>query len=192
MKAGAKLDYETTKTYALQVTVKDLNGAGLSANRTITINVTDVIDLVNGTRGKDVLTGGSGADRLNGSYGNDVLTGGAGTDFFVFDSRLGSSKTDRKVNFDKVADFSVKDDTIWLDNTIFKKLGKGTQASPGKLNKGFFVVGEKAKDKNDYLVYNKKTGVLSYDADGAGKGQAVEFAEFSKKPGLQSTDFFII
>ncbi|WP_281433010.1 cadherin domain-containing protein [Microvirga terrestris] len=192
IKAGAKLDYETTKTYALQVTVKDLNGAGLSANRTITINVTDVIDLVNGTRGKDVLTGGSGADRLNGSYGNDVLTGGAGTDFFVFDSRLGSSKTDRKVNFDKVADFSVKDDTIWLDNTIFKKLGKGTQASPGKLNKGFFVVGEKAKDKNDYLVYNKKTGVLSYDADGAGKGQAVEFAEFSKKPGLQSTDFFII
>jgi Ca2+-binding RTX toxin-like protein len=192
VKAGAKLDFETTKTHALQVTVKDLNGAGLSATRTISINVTDVIDVVNGTSGKDVLTGASGADRLNGFSGNDTLTGGAGKDFFIFDSKLGSSKTDRKVNFDRITDFSVKDDTIWLDNKVFKKLGKGTEANPGKLNKGFFVVGDKAKDENDYLVYNKKTGVLSYDADGSGKGQALEFAQFSKNPGLKSTDFFIV
>ncbi len=192
VKAGARLDYETTKTYALQVTVKDLNGAGLSATRTITVNVTDVVDVVNGTSGKNVLVGASGADRVNGLYGNDTLTGGGGTDVFIFDSKLGSFKTDRKVNFDKITDFSVRDDTIWLDNKIFKKLGKGTEANPGKLNKSFFVVGDKAKDKDDTLIYNKKTGVLSYDADGSGKGQAVEFAQFSKNPALKSTDFLII
>jgi hypothetical protein len=192
IKAGARLDYETAKTYTLQVTVKDLDGTGLSAAKAITINVTDVIDVVNGTSGKDVLVGASGTDRLNGFSGNDTLTGGTGKDFFIFNSKLGSSKTDRKVNFDKITDFSVKDDTVWLDNKVFKKLGAGSEARPGKLNKNFFVVGDKAKDKNDYLVYNKKTGVLSYDADGVGRGQALEFAQFSKKPALKITDFFII
>lgn len=193
VKAGTKLDYEMTKTYSVEVTVKDLNGTGMSsAAKTITINVSDIVDVVNGTSGKNVLKGASGVDRLNGLYGNDTLTGGAGTDFFIFDSKLGSSKTDRTVNFDKITDFSAEDDTIWLDNKVFKKLGAGSEARPGKLSKSFFVVGDKAKDKNDYLVYNKKAGVLSYDADGSGKGQAVEFAQLSKNPTLKNTDFFII
>jgi Ca2+-binding RTX toxin-like protein len=110
---------------------------------------------------------------------------------FVFNARLGTSKTDRKVNFDKIADFNVKDDTIWLDNAIFKKLGKGSEIKPGKLNKSYFESGQ-ADDRNDYLLYNKKTGILSYDADGSGAKAAVEFAQLGKNLKLTYKDFFIV
>ncbi|MBO1911615.1 hypothetical protein J4G37_43345, partial [Microvirga sp. 3-52] len=83
-------------------------------------------DWLYGEAGRDRLSGESGQDRLYGGADNDWLSGGSGSDVFVFDARLGTSKTDRKVNFDKIADFNVKDDTIWLDNAIFKKLGKGS------------------------------------------------------------------
>ena len=36
------------------------------------------------------------------------------------------------------------------------------------LEKDFFVVGAKAKDKNDYVIYDKAKGILYYDADGSG------------------------
>ncbi|MGO4574274.1 calcium-binding protein, partial [Microvirga sp. 2TAF3] len=58
--------------------------------------------------------------------------------------------------------------------------------------KGFFTIGDKAKDKDDYLIYNKKTGVLSYDADGSGKGTAVEIAKLSKNLKMTAADFFVI
>jgi hypothetical protein len=67
------------------------------------------------------------------------------------------------VNFDTVSDFLVRDDSFRLDNAIFKKLGKD-----GKLKKDFFTNSGQAKDKNDYIIYDKKTGILSYDADGRG------------------------
>jgi 16S rRNA U516 pseudouridylate synthase RsuA-like enzyme len=76
---------------------------------------------------------------------------------------------------------------------VFKKLGtKGSAQKPVKLDKKFFTVGDKAKDKDDYVIYNKKTGVLSYDADGSGKGQAVEFALLKNKASLKYDDFFVI
>jgi len=149
------------------------------------------INIVRGTKGKDVLKGTAGQDQLHGDYGNDTLTGGAGKDVFVFNSKLGTSKTDRKVNFDTIKDFSVLDDTLWLDNKYMAKLGKGTEAIPGKLNRKFFAL-DKAKDKNDYLIYNRKTGVLSYDKDGSGAAEAVEFAKLAPKLKLTADDFMII
>ena len=148
-------------------------------------------DRLYGEGGRDRLSGESGQDWLFGGADNDWLSGGAGGDAFVFDTRLGTHKTDRKVAFDKIADFNVKDDTIWLDNAVFKKLGKGTELSPGKLNKAYFEIGP-ADDRNDYLLYNKKTGILSYDADGSGAKAAIEFAQLSKNLKLTYKDFLII
>jgi Ca2+-binding RTX toxin-like protein len=140
----------------------------------------------------NVIIGGNGKDKLAGMGGNDILTGGLGKDAFMFNTKLGTSKTDRKVNFDTLNDFSTKDDSLYLDNAIFKKLGKkGSEQKPVKLDKKFFAL-DKAKDKDDYVIYNKKTGVLSYDADGSGKGQAVEFALLKNKATLKYDDFFVI
>ena len=140
-----------------------------------------------GNTGKNTLRAGAGNDVIDGGYGNDRLYGSTGKDAFVFTTKLGTSTTDRTVNLDTIGDFLVKDDTLQLDNAVFKKIGKA-----GKLNKAYFTIGEQAKDKNDYIIYNKKTGILSYDADGSGSGKAVEFAKLAKNLKLTSADFFTI
>ncbi|WP_198599123.1 hypothetical protein, partial [Escherichia coli] len=82
----------------------------------------------------------------------------------------------------------VKSDRIHLDNAIFTKLVSGTGSKPAQLKKEFFVFGSRAQDKNDYIVFNKKTGVLSYDADGSGSKAAVEFAQVTKGLALTHKD----
>lgn len=148
---------------------------------------------IKGTTGKNTLKGSLGNDKLYGGYGNDKLTGGYGKDVFVFNSKLGTATTDRSVNLDTITDFNAADDTLWLDNAIFKKLGSGSASAPGKLKKGFFKISTKAGDKNDFILYNKSTGYLSYDADGSGsKYKPVEFAKIAKNLKLTHDDFRII
>ena len=53
-------------------------------------------------------------------------------------------------------------------------------------------VGTKADDRDDYLIYNKKTGVLYYDADGSGSAKQVEIAKLSKNLKMNEKDFFVI
>jgi hypothetical protein len=141
-----------------------------------------------GTARADTLIGTAGDDRLLGRRGKDVLTGGQGQDAFVFDTAPNKQRT----NLDKVTDFSVRDDSIWLDNKVFKSLGKrGSDASPQKLKKAFFAF-DKAKDGNDYVLYDPKSGKLRYDADGYGPQAAVEIAVFGGKPKIKASDLFII
>ncbi len=135
-----------------------------------------------GAAGSDRLDGGQGHDRLVGGLGRDTLTGGTGKDIFRFDTRPA------KDNVDTITDFNVKDDTIELENAIFAKLKK-----TGVLAKTFLAVNAagKAMDKDDYLVYSKKTGLLSYDPDGSGKAAAVEIAYLSKNLPITEKDFLI-
>ncbi len=144
-------------------------------------------DVLDGWSGNDKLYGGASGDILNGGAGKDLLYGQTGHDVFVFDT-----KPNKTTNLDRIADFNVKYDTIWLDNAVFTKLGKGTEAKPGKMNKFYFVTGDRAKDRNDHLVYDKKTGILSYDSDGSGTKQAVAFAQLAKNLKLTYDDFRII
>jgi Ca2+-binding RTX toxin-like protein len=169
------------------VQVEDKLGA--KSTKSFTIDVADVTkETVTGGTDSDTIKGGSGADKLKGGLGKDILTGGKGKDAFVFDT-----KPNKTSNLDKITDFNVKDDGIWLENKVFTKLGKkGSESNPALLNKDFFVKGSKAKDKNDYVVYDNKKGVLYYDADGSGKGKAVEIATISKNLDLTNKDFFVI
>lgn len=190
-----KLDYEQAQFHTIKVLVKD--AAGATHEKVFTISVADVhseslmgnaySDVIKGGQHRDVFNGAGGDDILWGGHGHDLLTGGTGKDIFVFDTR-GSKRS----NSDKIADFKVLDDTIWLDNAVFTKLGNGSQSNLGKLKKAFFAIGNKAKDGNDYLIYNKETGKLYYDADGSGSRAATEFARLKKGLKMTEKDFFVI
>jgi Ca2+-binding RTX toxin-like protein len=139
-----------------------------------------------GTKRADRLMGGDGNDTLYGKAGKDVLTGGLGKDAFVFDTR-----PNKKTNLDRITDYSVADDTIWLENKVFTKLGKAAKAV--KLNKKFFAF-DKAKQADDHIVYVKKTGALLYDQDGSGTAHAaVQIATLTKNlKGFSAAEFFVV
>jgi Ca2+-binding RTX toxin-like protein len=137
-------------------------------------------DTLKGDAGANIIDGGQGADRLYGRAGLDTLIGGGGADTFVFDSAFGAS------NIDRIADFSVADDTIHVDNAVFKTLNGGA------LSQGAFYAGTAAHDADDRIVYDARTGALFYDADGNGGGAAVQFATVSPGLALTQADFYVV
>lgn len=132
-----------------------------------------------GSIGKDTLSGGNGNDKVYGGAGKDTLTGGGGKDQFIFDTKPGTT------NIDTVTDFSVTDDRLLLDHDIFVRLPVGA------LKASAFVIGTKAADAGDRIVYNAKTGDLFYDADGSGTGAAAQIAELDAHLKLTAGDFLI-
>ncbi|MBX3428475.1 MAG: M10 family metallopeptidase C-terminal domain-containing protein [Hyphomonadaceae bacterium] len=136
-------------------------------------------DVLNGRAGDDVLSGGSGDDQLDGGVGNDTLNGGDGADAFVFASLPAGD------NVDTIGDFSVADDSIWLDGTIF-----GLPA--GVLDASAFLIGAAATDAAHRIIYDDTTGALFYDADGSGADAAVQIANLAVGLALTNSDFIII
>ncbi|NIX76753.1 M10 family metallopeptidase [Microvirga terricola] len=183
-------------TIAHGVTIENAYGSRLGDDLLTGNDVANILrgysgdDILRGLGGNDLLQGGSGEDRLLGYDGNDtlwggsgcdVMAGGAGRDVFVF-----NTKPSVFYNRDKISDFNVKGDTIWLDKAIFKAL------KAGKLAKSAFWIGDKAHDSNDRIIYDNKKGVLFYDADGTGLGAPVQFAVLSKHLKMTAADFFVI
>ncbi|MEE1656494.1 VCBS domain-containing protein [Microvirga sp. CF3062] len=213
---GVLFDFEQAQQHSVTIEVSD--GRGGASRQTFAINVSDLAvetmafgsasplnDVIKGSNTgnfKDTFYGGAGDDKLWGGYGNDTLWGGTGKDKFVFDGKLGTSSTDRRVNFDTIKDYSVKDDSIWLENTLFKSnktlyaaIKSGTEARPKALASKFFTVNDKAKDSDDYFVYDAKKRVLYYDADGSGSKAAIEMATFTNNTALKNfkvTELFFI
>ncbi|MFC5068089.1 polysaccharide lyase family 7 protein [Flaviflagellibacter deserti] len=148
---------------------------------TKTFDGTSKADTISGKDSNDLIRGAGGDDKLYGKQGNDVLTGGAGKDYFTFDTKANS-----KTNVDMITDFNVKDDTIRMNDTAFGKL------KSGNLSSSQFVYGSEAVDKNDYVIYNEKTGALFYDEDGSGSKAAVQFATVQNHAHLTASDFLII
>jgi len=134
----------------------------------------------------NTITGNEGDNKLSGGFGNDILKGGSGKDTFIFNSAL-----DKSTNVDSILDFSTKFDSIWLDNAVFTKVGRGSAAGV-KFKADMFVEGTRAKDREDRLVYDKKTGLLYYDQDGTGSKSQVKIATIINKTTLKFDDFFVI
>ncbi|QFU16623.1 cadherin domain-containing protein [Microvirga thermotolerans] len=191
---GSKLDYEAAASHQIKVEVKD--AGGLTFEKTLTIAVhnavdtfigtarndklagTESMDFLYGAAGNDKLYGLGGDDVLNGGAGKDMLYGGAGKDTFLFDSPV------KKGQFDQVMDFNSADDTLQFSLSAIRSFKiKGLKA--GKLNKKFFTVGDHAKDKNDFVYYNKKNGFVYLDGDGSGAHKGIEILKL--KPGLKLT-----
>jgi Ca2+-binding RTX toxin-like protein len=137
-------------------------------------------DTLYGRAGNDTLSGGDGDDLLFGGLGKDILTGGAGADQFIFDTKLGTL-----TNTDRITDFTPNEDKIALDATIFAAL-----AAIGVVGDGNLVLGSRALDEDDYILY--AGGKLAYDSDGSGSTQAVEFGTLVGVPAISASDFMLL
>ncbi|MBK1642360.1 hypothetical protein CKO12_10815 [Chromatium okenii] len=168
-----------TKAVTVNLTTSAAQKTGGSGSDRLT-----AIENLTGSNNADTLSGNSGANVLAGGGGNDKLTGGAGIDTFRFDSALKAS------NVDTITDFNIKDDTIQLENAIFKKL-----LTVGALSKTTSFVANTAgaaKDANDFIIHDTDSGALFYDADGSGAGAAVQFAIVTVGVALTAADFVVV
>jgi Ca2+-binding RTX toxin-like protein len=131
----------------------------------------------------NTIRGGNGNDVLNGGSGSDTLWGALGRDSFCFVTALGAN------NVDRIMDFSSVDDTIRLENAIFKSFGRTT----GTLSASAFNVGPAASDATDRIIYDPNSGSLYYDPDGTGAAAQAQFATLVGATGtLTNADFLII
>jgi Ca2+-binding RTX toxin-like protein len=128
----------------------------------------------------DVLKGGRGGDRLDGGTGSDLLNGGAGRDTFIFTTAPDAGSVD------VIQGFSSDDDTIRLDHTFFAGL------AAGPLDADAFHIGSAAEDAEDRIIYDRKTGLIAFDADGAGGIDAIAFARIANLAAVRSGDFDIV
>jgi serralysin len=175
--SGTETVYAST-TYALgsSARIEILSAVDVASRKPINLTGSSFSNTINGNAGSNV---------LNGKGGNDVLTGGAGRDSFVFDTKLNS-----RANVDQLPDFAVRDDTIRLENSVFRGIEK-----PGYLASSAFRVtttSKLARDADDRIIYNEKTGYLYYDPDGIGGTGAVKFAQLDQGLKVKASDFYIV
>ncbi|KQP65240.1 hypothetical protein ASF41_22040 [Methylobacterium sp. Leaf111] len=128
----------------------------------------------------NTLVGNVSANVLDGKEGNDILTGGDGRDTFAFTTALGAS------NIDRITDFTVGADTIRLSASVFSALASGDLDASA-----FKDLSTGAIDGDDRILYDHRTGALSYDADGSGSRAAMQFALLDNKAVLTATDIRI-
>jgi Ca2+-binding RTX toxin-like protein len=132
-------------------------------------------DSLVGDGGDDLIEGGSGDDYLMGGTGLDVLIGGSGGDVFSF---LGDASPDR------VQDFNRKEgDSIELFSSNF------TVLEPDEpLDREAFYKGKNAKEEDDHIGYDRKSGKMYYDENGDGAGGRILFAQFDKGTAIKFSD----
>ncbi len=131
----------------------------------------------------NIVTGNGAANEINGGGGNDQLFGGGGRDRFVFDTALSAT-----ANADRIGDYSVADDTIALDRSVFTKLGEA-----GALSSDAFHAGSAAHDSSDRIIYDQGSGNIFYDADGSGGAAgSVLFASLTPGLSLTAADFHVV
>ncbi|MBN9221307.1 MAG: calcium-binding protein [Mesorhizobium sp.] len=159
-------------SYALSAGSEIEHLATTNRSGTTAINLT-------GNEFSQTIEGNAGNNIINGGGGKDVLTGNGGKDVFVFNSALKAS------NVDKITDFSVTQDKIQLDHTVFTGLQKGA------LPTAAFHVGTAAHNSGDHIIYNSSTGALSFDSDGTGSAHQIQFATLSPHLALTASSFIV-
>lgn len=137
-------------------------------------------DILTGGIRDDLLKGGGGDDALDGGRGADVLAGGRGADEFRFTAKLAAGEVDT------IRDFAPGTDTIALAARVFEALDRGP------LDPDAFVRGKAASDGDDHVLYDRKSGVLRYDANGDDAGGVVKVAVLPKKLAVDADDFLVV
>jgi Ca2+-binding RTX toxin-like protein len=142
-------------------------------------------DVLFGRKGADELRGDDGDDILDGGTGADLLRGGAGSDQFLF-----RHLPTLAANADTVARFKVNWDRAVFDDAVFTSLDERTPGGP--LEAGQFVLGPRARDGDDHVMYNRLNGRLFYDADGVGGVSKVLIATLPINLDLTANDIYLI
>ncbi len=177
--ALAAITVNLTRGSATSTAGNDAAGIGTDRLRGIeNLIAGDFADTLIGSKDANAIDAGAGDDTIDGGLGKDTLTGGMGADRFVFSTRAGAT------NVDTVSDFASGTDKLVLSARVFSKLKGLSDLS------AHFAVGAPT-DANDFLVFDIASGRLSYDADGNGKGKAVDVAIIGGGIQLQATDFSI-
>jgi serralysin len=109
-----------------------------------------------------------------------MLTGGLGNDSFYFNTAPSST-----LNQDRITDFNAVQDNIYLSRAVFTKFAAGA------INAASFWTGVAAHDANDFIVYDKAHGTLSYDSNGNLAGGSTVFATVAVNTVLTAADIFI-
>jgi Ca2+-binding RTX toxin-like protein len=157
---------------------------GNAGNDSLTGNAGN--DALFGGAGNDTLLGNAGNDTLSGGAGADTLTGGAGADRYVFDSALDGT-------VDSITDFNVNQngEVIALSRAVFTALANLTAGST--LAAANFAAGTAAAQIDDFIIYNRATGQVFYDADGSNLTiNQVLFATVTPNASLNRNDFVVI
>jgi Ca2+-binding RTX toxin-like protein len=187
LNGGAGLDMASYATAASGVTVSltkpGLNAGDAAKDRFASIESLEgsrFDDALTGSSGSNAIAGGAGDDTVSGGAGRDTLTGGAGEDVFLFGARLAAA------NVDVVTDFNARLDTIALDQATFAALDIGSLSSTE------FRKGTAARDADDHVIYDGKTGALFYDADGDGAEAATQIATLATGLRLSAADVVVV
>ncbi len=135
----------------------------------------DYADTLIGGKEPNLIEGGTGNDTIDGGLGKDTVVGGAGADMFVFSTKPAAGMADTLSGFEHDADIIV------LSSKVFTKLKLVQDLSP------HFAV-DVAGNPQHYLIYQTTTGTLFYDADGSGRGKAVDIAIVGTASQLQASD----
>ena len=153
------------------------------------VGVADTVAV--GNSANNVLVGNMANNILEGGLGVDVLTGGDGDDQFVI------ANNGTGVAVDTVTDFMAGSDLLVIDLASFDLSPEALGLlSSGLVSADSFVIGAGAvaQDANDYFIFDTATGILKFDADGNGDGEAIEIAkiEMDEDSGkLSSGDVFV-
>lgn len=129
----------------------------------------------------NLITGNAASNTIAGGLGRDQLYGKGGADTFVF-AEMGAANRDSIFDFDA-------DDKIQLSQATFAGLDAN---GDGFLDPTALSLTGKAAGSAAQLIYSGNTGILSYDADGAGGAAAQEIAFIGKKLGFLGIDDFIL
>jgi len=157
-------------------------GAQVEALTTTNGYATTALNLTGNEFGQTIFAN-YGSNVIDGGGGADTLFGFGGADSFAFTTALGNG------NVDGIIDFEAGIDRILLDGGAG---GPFASLTPGALAAGSFVDGTTAADANDFILYDRVSGWLFYDADGNGAEAAVLFASVTAGTTLSAANFMVI